>query len=354
MKKTLSIDIISSCVCRDALELGDKATKNNNYKVEFFYQATSPFSLYSQPCKELQSLTAEELVFGSPWQRRIFLSDVTKDMFKKIGSGKRNNYLIMDFSDFSKSLYQLASEEPSYLIKTDPSRNNLEVFERFVERTIDPQILSRKYVKACLDRYVDDILKIYDANKIIICEVYHVKNYVSQDKTIKQFISPTQRLNSFAEECYEYVIDAISKRADGLHLIKMPKGVLGDEAHKWGKYTLHYCNEFYEYLFASIDVACSGYEKEEEEKILDSLRRKCEEQFDMIRMGSQLVSELAAKEEEEQSASKRLERMIYENERLKLENKELLVEIEGIRASKTYKIGRLLTFIPRKLRRGKR
>ena len=353
MKKTLSVDIISSCACQYALELGDKATKNNNYKVEFFYQAISPFSLYSQPFDKLKSLTVEQLVYGSASEMEMVLADVHKNAFEKIGSEKRDNYLILDLTDFSRSLYQLASDEPSYLTKTDPTINNLSVFEDYVDRTIDPQILSRKYINSCLDKYVDDLLKLYDANKIIICEVYHAKSYVSKNKTIKHFISPVLRHNRFIEECYEYVENAISKRQEGLHIIKMPKSVLGNEAHELGNDSLHFCNEIYEYLFSAIDVVCSNYERNEEEQILDSFKTRCQGQLDLIRSESELVLELDAKEEIIQATQEKLQSVIAENERLEAEKKELLAEIERIKISKSYKIGRLITYLPRKLR-GKR
>lgn len=367
MKKVVSVDVISSCVCRDSFELGDKLTKKYNYSVAFFYQATSPISLYSKPIKELQALDEGQLIFGSPWQRRILLCDINKDMFERIGKEKRKNYLILDFTDFAKNLYKLSSDQPSYLIQTEPSKNNKELFSQIVEDVVKPWELPNEYVFSCLDRYVSDLLKIYDAEQIILCEVYHVKEYVAQDKSIKQFASPIEEINSFIKVCYEYVENKISQEQKGLHIIKMPNCVLGDEMHKWGKYTLHFCKEFYEYLFSAIDTVCSGYEVEEEAEILEFLKIKCQSQFEKIRSDVKLFAKLKEKEAKETDLISRLEKSKAEsaqlrveiehleskNRQLTLEKEALSVEITEIRESKSYKIGRGITYLPRKLRKSK-
>jgi len=352
-KRTISVDVISSCVCRDCFEIGLKELKNNNYKIELFYQATSPFSLYSSRCEELQGLNEQDLVFGSPWQRRIFLSDVKKNIFERIGSEKRSSYLILDFTDFAKNLYRLTSGEGVYLIQTDPSKNNFDVFGKYVRDVISPWNLPNDYIHSCLEKYVSDILKIYDAEKIILCKVYHVKSYVSSQGMIEDFVSCVDCQNEFLERCYEYIENEFSKREARIHTVQMPMGVLGCQDHKWGKYTLHFCNEYYEYLLMAVDIICSEYK--EKERMLKVNLERCETEFERI---AQNAKELRKNYEadsllkKERARSQAAEDSVRE---LKLELSEEQRKLQSLKNSCSYKIGRLITFIPRKLfKRNKR
>ncbi len=359
-KKTLNVNIISSCVCRDSFELGDKHTKHNSYSIEFFYQATNAFSLYSKPLPELLELNEGDLTFGSPWQRRIFLTDIRKDIFQKIGEAKRDNYLILEFTDFAKNLYRLKSNEDSYLVQTDPSKNNEAVFSKYIEKIISPWTLPREYIDSCLKKYVDDILKIYDVDKIIICEIYHTGEYITIDNAIKKFKAPVQAYNNFLKKCYSYIENEISQRVGKAHIIKMPENALGNEAHKWGKYTLHFTKELYEYLFSAIDIVCCGYHRSDEEKALACLREECEHRYNSIRENSAFIEQLDEETQKRQTLEKekialveKVRHLEKEKNKLEKEKQQLVSEIDKIKMSKSYKIGRVVTFIPRILFRRK-
>ena len=370
-KEALSVNIISSCVCRDFFELESKKARHNNYKVEFFYQATDVFSLYSQKCPELQSLTEADLVFGSPWQRRIFLADIKKDIFDRIGKDKRDNYLIIEFTDFAKNLYKLKSDNCSYLVQTEPSKNNESVFSSYIEKIISPWHLPKEYINSCLERYIDDILKIYSPEKIILCEVYHTDRYITLDKRIDYFKAPIKAYNSFLSYCYSFVEEELAKRQARIHIVKTLENAIGDEGQKWGKYSLHFTNDLYEYLFSAVDAICTGYDYDEENEILSFLKaeyeKRIKEALDNIEATEALskslkdlqkrLSELEKQNDEVQKdLQKRLSELEKQNDKIQKEkndvvseNNSLKNELINVRASKTYKIGRVATFIPRKL-----
>lgn len=364
-KKTLSVNIISSCVCRDCFEIGNKKTKHNNYKVEFFYQATNVFSLYSKKLTELQDITENDLVFGSPWQRRIFLADIKKDIFERIGEEKRDNFLILEFTDFAKNLYKLKSNEDSYLVQTEPSKNNQVVFSDYVEKIVEPWKLPKDYVYFCLEKYVEDILKIYSSDKIILCEIYHTDRYITLDNRIEKFKAPVGAYNKFLKECYLHIENEFIKRQAQIHIVKMPENALGDEGQKWGKYSLHFVKELYEYLFSAIDAICTEYDKDEEAEILSCLKEQYEkrtsEELNNIEASLSLNKRIAECLEKQRIADEKIIELENQNkiitrekETILFEKNSLQKELSNIKASKAYKIGRAVTFVPRKLfkRRG--
>ena len=332
------INVISSCVCRDAFEIGERATKRFEYKIEVFYQATCPFSLYSAIHPEALKLKEENLVFGSPWQRRLLIAEIRKAMFLNLGESKRSSHVVLDFTDFCKSLYSLDGEEKSYILETAPSKGNYKLFEKYCIEKIDPWNLPREYITSCLDRYASDIARRYEADKIIICRVFHVGKYLENGSRIEEFNTPLNKLNDFIAYCYDYIIKALAGMGVNAHVIEMPKNTIADDRHKWGNYTLHFHSLFYEYLFSAIDVVCAHLDKETEARALASLLEGAEAAFD------NLISRVLF-----QSERGRLVALNHNAEEIEKDNEYLRFELDKIKRSRSYKIGRMITYIPRKL-----
>lgn len=360
-KKLVPIDIISSCVCRDCFEIGSRLTKKNQFAIDVFFQGTSIFSLYTKPNSQLQKIKAEDLVFGSPWQRRLLINEINKNAFERIGNEKRDSFLILDFTDFAKDLYKLLGGD-SYILQTEPSRNNLSLFESQVEGLVSPWTLPQEKIDRCLDLYVEDLLKRYDGDKIILCKIFHVFDYISVIGTIRLFKAPIDTFNRFISYCYDYFVESLSKRGIAPHIIEMPKNTIGDEGQKWGLYSLHFHSDFYEYLLSAIDIALCQYDNECE--ILGRLREDFEKRLEVVR---QLAREKRLLIEEKRRNTQAVKTLTDSNTKLRAQldvatrNERILrgqrdtltKEIEGIKLSKSYKIGRFLTYVPRKLRRGK-
>ncbi|MBQ3590241.1 MAG: hypothetical protein II980_07335 [Clostridia bacterium] len=352
-KKEARINIISSCICRDCFEIAKRELMSHTCKIELFYQAISPFSIYARADDELQKITENDLVYGTPWMKRLILADFRKNPFDSI-EPRMDTFLLLDLSDFARSLYRLYSDDSAYIINTDMVSKNTELIKKHVKSTIYPWELPKEYIEKCIDSFVYDLTKRYAPSKTILCKVHHVSKYVSRDGRISSFTDTLiNKYNEFIDSCTEYFIKAYEKIETGLHIIEMPKNVLAYELHKWGNSSRHYCNEYYEYLLSSIDVCMCEYERETERAMLDILLSRCERDFDRIYM-------LASQKERDEkitaiqnSNNAKILALIKERDAKATENKVLKKEIEGIRASKSYKIGRFFTYIPRKLR-GKR
>lgn len=350
-KRLVNIDVISSCVCRDSFEIGKRSLMSHQYKITLFHQAVSPFSLYTPSDGPLMSINEEDLLYGSPWQRRLIITELRKNLFEKLGEEKRDKYLVLDFTDFARNLYRLKSNSDWLLMQTEFLDKSKEVFEQYVNGTIEPWSLPSDVINSRLDSFVDDILKRYDARRVILCKVYYCDTYISKEGPIKKFITPTGKFNEFTDYCYEYFIEAVKKRGQHIHIIDSPEKLLCNERHKWGRSLRHFCDEYYQYLLASIDCCICGYDEETELETLSCLKEECERSFekyyliDKLEMENrQLKAELMKAKKNEEAA--RL--IIKQNDLVALKQ-----EINNIKKSKSYKIGRIITYIPRKLLRRK-
>lgn len=61
------------------------------------------------------------------------------------------------------------------------------------------------------------------------------------------------RINNILDSVYE----AFERELPDCYIIQMPIGVYADVHHKWGLIDLHYCREYYEYLYKCFDMIAS-------------------------------------------------------------------------------------------------
>lgn len=349
LKKEVSVNIISSCICRDCFEIAKRELMSHTCKIELFYQAISPFSIYARVDDELQKITENDLVYGTPWMKRLILADFRKNPFDSI-EPRMDTFLLLDLSDFARSLYRLYSDDFAYIINTDMVSKNTELIKKHVKCTISPWELPNEYIEKCIDSFVYDLTKRYAPSKTILCKIHHVGKYISKDGHIGSFTTPIDKYNEFIDSCTEYFIKAYEKISTGLHIIEMPKNVLAYELHKWGNSSRHYCDEYYEYLLSSIDICMCGYEKDTEMAMLDILLNRCERDFDRIYKVASQKERCEKDIATARSKDAEISALTKEKNARTAENKALKKELEDIKASKSYKIGRFFTYIPRKLR----
>ena len=102
-----------------------------------------------------------------------------------------------------------------------------------------------------IDRYCENIKKIYEEDNIIFIENYPAKIYVDQNGCIGNFYTDKQYndIIYFLNESYYRFLSNII----GCHVIKLPENAVGDASHKWELGSQHYIQEVYDYLGESID-----------------------------------------------------------------------------------------------------
>ncbi len=375
-RKNIDIDIIASCVCRDAFVIGAPAVAINRYTVRSNFQYNSILSYMSKRNESLAAITEEEFCFGSPWQRRMLSADLKKDIFDKIYAD--NSYIILDLTSTALKHFDISDSEVSLFTSNKVSRPNLEVLEKilgYTPKKIDPWDLDKDFVKDAAERYAEKVAAKFPAGKIIFTEVLNSTEFITKDGILAQFEKRQEidKKNAFLCELKAIVCEKLEKLGSPAIIVPMPEGVLGYELHKWGKYSLHFCDEYYEYLLRAYDTICSGCTAKDTVEIISELKAACESRFVKVR---ERAIEKAAYLKEKENHEKELLKATHSAKDIKnkiatlkkkyktdnlgkyiaeltKQNKQLEKEISDTHASISYKIGRFITFIPRKILRKK-
>lgn len=388
-RKNINIDIVASCVCRDAFVIGAPAVASNKYDIKSNFQYNSMLSYMSPPNESLSVLTDEDLSFGTPWQKRMLLADFKKDVFDKLYV--EDSFIILDITSAAIKHFDISQDKIAFLTSTKVSRPNLPIIENaigFSPRVIDPWEISEDYINDAVDRYTSKIVSLFPKGKIIFTQVLNASEYINKNGTLSHYanLPEIKKKNDFLKKLEEMICKRLEELGSPAYVVPMPDGVLGYELHKWGKYSLHYCDEYYEYLFRAYDTICSDYSLEEMSEIISELKSTCESRFVAIR--ERAISKAAALAELEElkatfsaefealkaqitDANVRTEKVKKELKAFKIkkqkddaefkkqidtakkENQKLRNELDGTRASLSFKIGRFVTFVPRKILRKK-
>lgn len=124
-----------------------------------------------------------------------------------------------------------------------------------------------------MDLFIEQIYKLYHKEQIILVDCQPVSCFVSQARDRVGFFEhkTIEKWHANINRGYRY----LRKKLTGCHVIEFPKGIVGDEGHKWGNTSLHYIPEYYEYALEAVDIITQ--EKlsygEECEKLLDLKER---------------------------------------------------------------------------------
>lgn len=243
-----------------------------------------------------------------------------------------------------------------------------------------------------MEEFCEKILQIYDEPQIILNEFYPVALFIngSELMTYQTPLALKQRNNM--SRGYQF----LKKRLPDAHLIEFPCYMLADANHKWGLGALHYVPEYYDYGLKAMDcITRSCGSREEEEEKLHELKIECEEKtrrkyeplfLDLananaalqVQVKSQkalveklqaqseelenenvgLRSRAASSEKEVSAAQLRVEELsgVVEAQkavstRQSAEIERQKVKIDRLYASNSWKVGRAVTWLPRKMKK---
>ena len=120
-----------------------------------------------------------------------------------------------------------------------------------------------------MEEYVNRILDQYDEEKIIVVETYLVSEYVdSERRGVHTFTGKIEDRNAEIRRGYDYLKQRLRKA----HFIPFLDNNIGDENHKWGKATLHYVPEYYEYGSKALKVIMKQFSRVEELSMIETLK----------------------------------------------------------------------------------
>ena len=267
--------------------------------------------------------------------------------------------------------------------------------------------ITEKEMPVYIERLCDEILKVYPVKKIILNEHYNVDSYMASDSTFKAFDKSFLEKVEAENKIIKLANGVCEKKLNGCHIIKMPEHTFADENNQRGLSPLSYTSHYYSYISKCISVITSilppveenrrleelfelysermlsnamwarknGYRSQREE-LRAKVRQLRDQQSKLEECNNQLKEEIACLMEQQHKPNGGLEELgkrnkvqvvdigrfsdhkleselnvqkyTFNEEDIKKEAAE--AEIKNIRASLSYKIGRAVTYLPRKIR----
>ena len=262
----INLNIIGTCILRDIFNYN----KDENIAVKKFVQSVSPYAAISQgnliKNQDLFNRKLDEFNTSKFYKRNVKL-DIEKSVFDFL-FGERADYLFMDMACCRFDLYFFpksnAYASKNYIYNEIFTNGVLEECYEVNTDTIPEDILNN-----LLDKYIDNILKEYHPEDIVLFEIKAIPKTLTQNKNIMLREQDwSNKSNRRIEKAYKYV----KQKLLGCHIIEFPNGVLTDEQHIWGPGVLHYVKEYYEYAYNALKIIFSKLPFEAEKAALSSLK----------------------------------------------------------------------------------
>ncbi len=335
--KDLTIDIFGSCVSRDLFEV----EKTENFKVgnyvarQSILSAVSPAIEYDDNAIQLQSAFQKRMVqLDLDSKGLVYLNEAKSDYFiidlidERFDLGKKADSIFTLSNEFTLS--KVMKAESYEVIKKD--NKFLENFETIIYQSID--------------RFCDEILKIYEPNHIIIHKAYMVNYYYDKNGKSKkfslQYLYSNKRINTILSKMYAY----IEEKIPGAIVIDICNQFGADENHKWGLAPKHYQKEYYVSVLNEISNQMNGvYTKEgisELEKSSEDEDNTMLEEVNSLYQNNIIINEKYRQSTENYrklqiwytSLQEKTEALQKQNEKLATRNRELEKANEGLKSQK--------------------
>lgn len=226
----MKIDILGSCVTRDAFAL-----VKNDFEINSYTARSSIISLFSSPLP----IYLEAIELQSNFQQRIVYADLNKT-FKEYLEKEDIGMLIIDMIDERFDVLKLGT---SYITSSNEykSSNLPKIFNgRKVERNEEYWLL---WEKAALE--FTSILNSKTDVKVVIHKAYWKSDYYDKSGEIKDF--PENQMNQiFNANLYlDRMYSFFEKHLVNPYIIEVNFETKCDENHQWGLSPYHYEVNYY-------------------------------------------------------------------------------------------------------------
>lgn len=253
------IDIYGTCICRDLFGL----VPYNTYKVRHFLQASSQivnFIYNSKPQKMMEENDFKNVKDINAFKRKCIINDYNKTVLDNYDD--RADYYILDLvnianTDLIKQTYD--NNEVHYFTRSkwftvafEGGLKDSFFYNSKLETINRLKLLEEIGINDIIEKYVKWLIyeKEYTPEQIILIENKRAERYTA-GKYIYNFETGTRvQVNDLLDEVYLL----FEQKCRGCNVIKMPENTYADVQHKWGLTDLHFCYEYYEYLYKCIDL----------------------------------------------------------------------------------------------------
>ena len=269
--KTVKIDIIGSCVTRDAFEIIKRMDDVNNYIINNYISKASIISLLSEKIEKLSySLDINKM---TNWELRQIKYDLDKNWFH-ILKNSDSDIIIIDLIDERYDLYKINN---SYITKSNilqksqfkvdaklelVKRNSIEcqeLWEKFSEIFIDlllslnKEVIIHKafwketYVNNKINRSLNN--KFYIKN--ILYSLYYSKlgEFKSKNKTFRKSVCNNIKMNNNILNNYYRTFENRTE----FKFIEVETDCKADRGHIWGLSPFHYEENYYKEFIKKLD-----------------------------------------------------------------------------------------------------
>ena len=253
-----TFNILSSCICRDAFGFQQEC----KHDIITFLQATSALTWFRFNKKPLNPMTLNMLEESglSNFQKKCIIKDYNKEVLASYD--KETDYFVMD-------LTELASANIAEYGDAKKGENDFCSYTKWfntaynngLKKYLPSQVVIHNSVEllkdeSLLQQTIDNIrnwllnVKGYKEKQIILVRNKKVNAY-TDNKVLVYFDNQSKR-NSI-NDTLDRIYDCFCEKIPGCHVINMPLGTYSDKFHKWGVTDLHFCTEFYDYLYKCFD-----------------------------------------------------------------------------------------------------
>ena len=255
-----TFNVLASCICRD----GFGFRKDNRHDVRIFLQSTSPitwFEFNDKPFKTLDIDSFSEMPTMKNFRKKCIINDYNKTVLDYFEDNA--DYFVIDFLSFAgANLAKVKNNQIEHYFTYskwfkeayaqglhNQIEGNIEIIDRY-------DLLTDKRIEETLSLFVNWLRnKGYSENQIILVENKKVFSY-SDDKAIYYFENATSKEN--VNNALDRINSCFKRLMPKCHVIKMPSNVYADSHHPWGLTDLHYCKDYYDYLYECYDAIASN------------------------------------------------------------------------------------------------
>ena len=257
-----TVSIFGSCVSRDLLEF----RKQNNFGLKQYFARCSIVSAVSSPIVVVE----QEISLDSKFQKRQVMADLDKRMWRELERDKPD-YLMVDFIDerfpsgkCGNSYFTLSNEMVQSGYVKDYKVIERKKISSFIRSTFHKDkknvfVIDNRSIEKWLDVFWDRVLRIYQADKIILHEAKMADDYYDEDGEIKRFSENYLEHNKKINELLEYMYNYSKRKLKNCISISVDSKRYATCQHKWGLAPMHYTNEYYYGVLDEISnkiVAC--------------------------------------------------------------------------------------------------
>lgn len=254
------VDVFGSCIARDVFGFHPESTA---YQVKTFVQSQSLLTAMSPSLQEIGAkvLEPEDISAArNDFWRKVVLTSANSTTLSQL-SDSAAKWLVLELSDSStyslmkvRNMSTCASTYLTFIgdlqdsmeqIKANGKLRNCEI------ELIAPNCLEQAEKESALNKFIQEIKKIYPEERIVLLETMLVNDYVENEE-VKSFDNQEYNVQ-LNELCVAYFSEA-TKLLPNSYVIRMPRGVYADPQHKWGLANRHYDSMYYDYALKAFHV----------------------------------------------------------------------------------------------------